>query len=150
LWDILVVRPRSRELAHVVDVAARQAGHPRELSTQVCRQSLDDLGAPPFILLSRKDLPANPPVEPDQLLVDGERSARAGRADLALKPFEQLGVVARKCGWRRLLPRGPGMGWNPGVVEPSNKRSQIGQTESDSTFRRVDTAVRISDTGNGR
>ncbi len=92
----LAVRPRTGKLPHVFEVPERQASHLRELGPQVARQPVDDLAAPALLLLALEDLIADTPVEPDQLLVDGERGTRARRSDLALETLEQLGVTIRK------------------------------------------------------
>ena len=85
LWANLAVRPAGGELAHVLQVRIRQTSHLRELGPQVAREPVDDLAAPPIALLTREDLLADTPIEPDQLLVDGERGTGARSADLPLE-----------------------------------------------------------------
>jgi hypothetical protein len=80
LWDIFAISPGGGKLAHVVDVAARQPCHLRELGTEVGGETVDDLGAPTLVLLAREDLPADTPVELDQLLVDGKRGTQPSEA----------------------------------------------------------------------
>jgi hypothetical protein len=96
LWDIFLIWPGGRKLAHVMDVATREALHLRKLSTKIRREPLDDFPAPALLLLAFENLLADTPVEPDQLLVDRKRGTRACRADLSLEARKQLGIAVRK------------------------------------------------------
>ena len=95
LWDNFSGWPRLGECSHVEQVAARETGHLRELGSQVVREPVDDLGAPPFGRLAVEDHPAEVPVETDEFAVDGEDGAGPGGLDRRLRVGEHGGVVVR-------------------------------------------------------
>jgi hypothetical protein len=78
---------------HVEQVGTGEPAHARKLCAQVRRQAANHPGTPSVALLALQDVPADPPVEPDQLGVDDERRAQPGLPDPGLQLAEP-GVVA--------------------------------------------------------
>ena len=84
--------PGLGEGTHVVQVAPRPAPLVRELRSQVGREPVDHPAAPPGLLLPVQDVPADRPVQPQQLTVS--RPHLRG-TDPGLELLEQLGVAGR-------------------------------------------------------
>lgn len=89
--------PGGGEGPHVLEVAGREARHLRERLPEVAGELVDDLGSPAPLLLPQQDVPADAPVEQDELAVDGERGLDARGADAPLELLEELAVAV----WRR-------------------------------------------------
>jgi hypothetical protein len=94
LWDIWIpLFPRRGEGAHVVQVATGQAGHFREFTAQVRRQSGDDGAAPALAFLLCQDPGPDVPVQVDEGGVHDPVGLHAGRADVVLQIGEELCVA---------------------------------------------------------
>ena len=99
LWRKLPrLRIGPREGQHAVQVAAREALELRQLVAQIVGQARDDAGAPPFGRLALVEQPADAPVQPDQLGIDGQHRPRLRGLDARLDVGEQLGVVGQFAG----------------------------------------------------
>jgi hypothetical protein len=68
--DKFRVRPRLGEGAHIEEIGPGEALRSLELGSQIERQSIDHLGAPPVPFLALEDVSADAPIEPDQLGID--------------------------------------------------------------------------------
>lgn len=71
----LLVGPQGRELAHVEEVAAREAAAEIVVGAEVLGEQADDVVAPGMTLLLRKDRAPDRPVEQDELGVDSAGGA---------------------------------------------------------------------------
>lgn len=87
------VRPDLGQRPHILEVPRTIPLDPGELYLQVVRQPIDDFGAPTLGPLTLEDLPADRPVEKNQLPADGERGAELGVTDPALQVLEELRVA---------------------------------------------------------
>jgi len=81
--------------AHVVQAAPREALHGGERVAQVVGEPVDHLGPPPMLSLTRQDLPADLPVQRDQLAVHGERGSHLRVRD-APRQLTQQRLVSRR------------------------------------------------------
>lgn len=77
--------------------------HVGELPPQIVGQTLDDLRPPAGLRLPRQNVPADLPVEEDELAVDGERGANPRVPDTLLERTEKRGIVERRLR-RKILP----------------------------------------------
>ena len=65
-----------------------------KLGSEILRKPINDLRSPAFGLLPVQNVPANRPVQQNELPVDGKRGAHLGGADALLDVFEE-GSIAR-------------------------------------------------------
>jgi len=70
LLDECFVRPGLRESPHVEQVGSGEALDIRKFVMEIVRKPLDNLGAPPGLLLALQNIAAEPPIEQNQLAVD--------------------------------------------------------------------------------
>ena len=96
LLDNLCLRPGGRHLPHVVQVAAREPGHLRELDSKVLSQPIDDLRSPPVDGLTVQDGVPDRPVQPEQLGVDQAVGLDLCGTDPPFERDKDLGVVIRE------------------------------------------------------
>jgi hypothetical protein len=93
LLQNLFVRPSLGQRTHVAEVPRAEPFDSRKLSLQIPSEPVDNLAAP---LLRRKPLaqvPANRPIEEDQLPVYGKGGLHLGSPDAALQILKEF-VVA--------------------------------------------------------
>ena len=96
-----LARPAISEAAHVMEVRPREPGHVGELTPEVDRQTINDLGTPPLPLLAVQDVLANLPVK----LMSSLLTASAARVRAAaIRPL----MPARH--WRIVVGQPPGRG----------------------------------------
>jgi hypothetical protein len=88
--------PGIGEAAHMVEVGAREAGHLREVATEIRGQPVDDLGAPALQALALENLVPDLPVQLDELAVDRERGTRARGRDPGLDLGKECRIVGRR------------------------------------------------------
>ena len=93
LLQNLLLRPSLGQRTHVTEVPWAEPFDSRELSLQIMSQPVDNLAAP---LLGRKPLaqvPADRPIEEDQLPVHGEGGPDLGGPDAAFELLKELLVA---------------------------------------------------------
>ena len=105
LLDDCLLGPCLGERAHVHEVRPGEAAEIREHLAQVMREALDDLAAPSPSGLAIEDVPADLPVEPEQLGVDGQRGTLLGSVDTVLEVRQPRGVPLGRVGERGYLVR---------------------------------------------
>jgi hypothetical protein len=87
---------QASEGSHVFQVPGREAFHAGEFPSEVVGEPIDDLGTPAMLFLPSQDVPADLPVEEDELAVNRDRSLELRRPDSLLELAQEL-----------LVPLGP-------------------------------------------
>jgi hypothetical protein len=98
LLDEWLVRPSLGKRAHVEQVGPGEALHIRELTMQVRGQNADDLRSPARPVLAVENLPANLPVQENELPIYGENRAHLGASDPLFQLFQEAVVAFRTRG----------------------------------------------------
>jgi hypothetical protein len=60
---------------------------------QIVSEAIDDLGPPPFGVLTLKNVPADRPVQQDQFPVDGQGGPNLGAPDARFELLQELGIA---------------------------------------------------------
>lgn len=97
--------PGCGERPHVPQVPGRVTLGVGKPLTQVGRQPVDDLGAPPLVVLTVEDLPSDRPVPGQQLGVGGADRPTVSSRDVAGDRIEQIRVPVRQGGPLRRCDR---------------------------------------------
>src|ERR1035437_5101121 len=82
--------PSLREGPHVFEIPRRKPPHLRELYVEILSKALNDLRAPAVFTLASENLLPNPPVEQNQLLINGQGRANLRRPNLALQEGKKI------------------------------------------------------------
>ena len=85
--------PSPSQIPHVPKVPGGKPPEVRKLSPQISCQSGDDPGSPALISLALKQLPADPPVQEDEVAVDGQQGVATGLSNTPLQVPEEVVVV---------------------------------------------------------
>ena len=96
LLQNLIVGPSLGQRTHVTEVPRAEPFYSRELSLQILSEAVDNLASP---LLSRKPLaqvPADRPIEEDELPVHGKSGLHLGGPDATLELLEEFLVAGRE------------------------------------------------------
>jgi hypothetical protein len=93
LWHYFRFRPRISQRTHILQVAGAEAFDAGELDLKIVGEPIDHLRAPAFRSLPGQDVPADGPVEQDELPADGESSSDLSDLNAELEVTEQFGVA---------------------------------------------------------
>jgi hypothetical protein len=104
LLDDFLLSPCLGERAHLHEVGPGETAQVREYRAQVMSQALDDLAAPPQLSLAVEDIPADLPVEPEQLGIDRQRSTLLSGVDTDLEVGQPVRLTFRRVSERGHLP----------------------------------------------
>ena len=87
------LRPGLGQSTHVLEASRAEPLDARKLILEIMGKPVDNLGTPTLCFLPGEDIPANGPIEENQLAIDGERSTNLGDTDASFELLEELLVA---------------------------------------------------------